>query len=413
MKLTYQSLIALIAIVATTTAVNAQDSIEAVDALGADQFGLVYDGDTGGVTTSGPALSTLEIKSANGIFTGTCENVTGLFDVCSADKVFKLEPAGFANLSLGAFMPAGLSGADIAAEISVDGSPASGGAIPGVFGIQGGAAGPPVPMLGAAVASYSNDFSSDDLMGGLLHSNDAATPTVVDGMLRMTEVNVGSAAAALALPTLTGGENGWSAKIAFTLDHTDGGNTPADGFSFNWGDAAGINGLSTIAAEKGYGADVDHVSFQVDTWKWDDEGQDSGFAIAKNGDGSANPDSALVYEPRRGDNAIVQAGGIVTGTLSVGWDPVSGAAMVAELSNGNGVDIRDIAIPGLNTRDDHDDYIFSLATRTGGHTEGLYIDSIEIATGSGLVPPVPEPCSLTLLSLGGLMGLGLVRRRRK
>ena len=56
----FQDLVGLVAVLVMAATVKAQVALEAVDALGADQFGIVCDRATGIVMTGGPALSTLE-----------------------------------------------------------------------------------------------------------------------------------------------------------------------------------------------------------------------------------------------------------------------------------------------------------------------------------------------------------------
>ncbi len=78
---------------------------------------------------SGP-VTTFEMKSASALFTGV-ENdaLNGLFDVNSAEKVFKLEPAGFNELDLPGLFPAGTPCTVVFADISIDGSFAAGGVL--------------------------------------------------------------------------------------------------------------------------------------------------------------------------------------------------------------------------------------------------------------------------------------------
>ncbi|MCA9200768.1 MAG: hypothetical protein KDA87_24685, partial [Planctomycetales bacterium] len=104
----------------------------------ADVLSLVYSPDTGNLSIdlgSGGAgalanLTTLEIRSAGGNFTGTRPgNLGGLFDVFNANKLFKLDPAGYGNLDFGPAMAKNLSGDALVADLLVDGSFVGGGGV--------------------------------------------------------------------------------------------------------------------------------------------------------------------------------------------------------------------------------------------------------------------------------------------
>ena len=74
-------------------------------------------------------LSTIELRSTAGIFTGSpAENLgQSLFDVDEDDKIFKLDPEGFDDLSFGSVAAPGLSYEALSRDLRMDGSYLSGG----------------------------------------------------------------------------------------------------------------------------------------------------------------------------------------------------------------------------------------------------------------------------------------------
>ncbi|MCA9171498.1 MAG: hypothetical protein KDB23_27710, partial [Planctomycetales bacterium] len=90
---------------------------------------FIYDANTGELSIeSALSLTTLQIISASGIFTGSpAANLGAEFDVDTDVKVFKVEPAGFSNLSLGPVARAGLPRSFLERDLSIDGSRAAGG----------------------------------------------------------------------------------------------------------------------------------------------------------------------------------------------------------------------------------------------------------------------------------------------
>ncbi|MEM7385673.1 MAG: LamG-like jellyroll fold domain-containing protein, partial [Verrucomicrobiota bacterium] len=125
---------------------------------------------------------------------------------------------------------------------------------------------------------YSNDFTYDDGTtdlgdGSIIASNDG-TNSVQGGALQMTLAGTNSTASSFVLPPMDM-SGGWTTTFDFVIEHT-GENTPADGFSFNYGAIPEGENFGD-PAEEGYGDATPHVSFQVDTWLWNDAaGQDAG-----------------------------------------------------------------------------------------------------------------------------------------
>lgn len=91
------------------------------------QLTLTYDPADGNLSmASDPRpVTSFELVSAGSKFIPGNVNggiFTGLFDVASASKMFKLDPAGYSNLDFGKVLPASLSEADLAADLTLNGS---------------------------------------------------------------------------------------------------------------------------------------------------------------------------------------------------------------------------------------------------------------------------------------------------
>ncbi|MEZ6118853.1 MAG: hypothetical protein R3C28_20110 [Pirellulaceae bacterium] len=92
-------------------------------------------------------LTTVELVSNAEIFTGTKPpQITGIFDVYTPDKLFKLDVQGFGDLDFGPAVTPGLTLADVAADLCARGSLLGGGAIGTVHlaDLEGGA----IPLTG-------------------------------------------------------------------------------------------------------------------------------------------------------------------------------------------------------------------------------------------------------------------------
>ncbi len=85
-----------------------------------DKF-VIYDPGSGDLLIFYREMTTLEIRSKNGLFQGdTPPELGGLFNEFSAERIFKLSPNSFDELYLPGVLPIGLQ--DIASEISIAGS---------------------------------------------------------------------------------------------------------------------------------------------------------------------------------------------------------------------------------------------------------------------------------------------------
>ncbi|MCA9199375.1 MAG: PEP-CTERM sorting domain-containing protein [Planctomycetales bacterium] len=115
---------------------NAQISTDGK--LDDDIVTLVYNPADGNLSIANPyeaageakPVTTLEAVSAGGYFTGTRPpQLTGLFDVFSATKLFKLDPAGFDDLDFGPAMAPGIGKDVLAQDLKVSGSFLGGGSL--------------------------------------------------------------------------------------------------------------------------------------------------------------------------------------------------------------------------------------------------------------------------------------------
>ena len=246
--------------------------------------------------------------------------------------------------------------------------------------------------------------SSDGVFGNATNTNQ-----VLNNALRMTAASQNNTRSSFRIPALPNSSLGWTATFDFVIADAVGGNPPADGFTFNYGD---IPALSTNddantghgAAEAGMGGNV--ISFQVDTWRHGDAGNSPGVGILLNG--------ALL------------PGGRVDGTVVPANGSVSGSAMITFInSRANGLRAS-FSTTGLATNAEfselpltfhgNDAYSWAFSARTGGAAQDLTIDNLCIVTAYSLSPNVcaiPEPSAIFYGGLiSSIVGCGVVVRRR-
>lgn len=218
------------------------------------------------------------------------------------------------------------------------------------------------------------------------------TASIQGNQLRLTQDNVSSNYNSFSVPGLLGSSSGWSATFDITIIDSAGGNPPADGVSFNYGNAAlgtlgsGENGMQFV------GAVTENISYEIDTWRNFDAEQ--GVNIAEKVGGVNQPDLAFTNGP------ILNDGSTVRGRVSISWDPTNGASFLTTglLTNANFNNVATTFAPS-------DTHTFILSGRVGGANETLLIDNLTITTS------VPEPTTTALLALG-LLGAGFARKRR-
>lgn len=222
-----------------------------------------------------------------------------------------------------------------------------------------------------------------DLEDGTTIASSDGMASVQIGALRMTEDGTQHTRSSFRIPALASSSEGWTASFEFVLEDLPDENNPADGFSFSYGAipdyvAGLIDPTSARAhgfAEEGWGEGVEHISFEFDTW--DNGNGEQGFNIAHNGDD-------LGFE----NQTILQEAGRVVGTVAISWSPTQGASLSVDLGFGLTPVFSNVPTPGFNG---DDDYVFAIGARTGGATQTLIVDNVQVTT----IPPgfivLPSP----------------------
>ncbi|MFP6876421.1 MAG: CotH kinase family protein, partial [Roseibacillus sp.] len=207
--------------------------------------------------------------------------------------------------------------------------------------------------------------------------------SVQTGALRLTSAATTNTRSSFRIPALADSAEGWIATFEFLLSDNPGGNPPADGFSFNYGAIPAFNaGQGNPAAadahgnaEEGWNPSVNHLSFEVDSWRNFDNEQ--GFNMAVNG-------TDIAFE----NQGILNDGQSISGQMEVSWNPASGASMSVDLGFGLAPVFTNVATPGFVGSNA---YSFAFSARTGGATETLTIDNLEITSSTPTLVILPEP----------------------
>ena len=225
--------------------------------------------------------------------------------------------------------------------------------------------------------------------GSTVQANPAGTPIagVQNNQLRLADAATGGSQAAWTIPALANASMGWTATFNFTMSDTAGGNQPADGFTFSWGNLA----LGSIGqGEEGWGAS-NELAAMVDLWQNNNPDMpDVGIAS------TVNTTRTLVADQ---DGNVLADGATANGVATIVYSPANGVSF-STTGLSNNAAFANVAVPGFVASDA---YNFGIAARTGGATHTLLIDNMNITT-------VPEPTGVALAALGGL---GLLLRRRK
>ena len=182
--------------------------------------------------------------------------------------------------------------------------------------------------LPATAATYSNNFDgyadgTTDLGDGTAFNG--ASASIQGGRLQLTIDNQGLGFASFTIPALPNSSQGWSMSADIEIFDSVGGNPPADGFSFNYGDfAIGERGQ----AEDGMaGRTANNISFEVDTWMNFDAEQ----GVNISGVAGGLDVGQLAFT----NGVILDDGQRVTCTVEIQWDPVNGASFTTTGLNTN------------------------------------------------------------------------------
>lgn len=231
--------------------------------------------------------------------------------------------------------------------------------------------------------TFNVDDAVTDLEDGSTIASSDGMASVQFGALRLTEDGTQHTRSSFRIPALAASSDGWTASFEFILEDQPDENNPADGFSFSYGAIPAfqpglIDKTAPAAhgfAEEGWGESVEHISFEFDTW--DNGNGEQGFNLAHNGED-------LQFENR----TILQEAGRVVGTATLSWNPTDGASLSVDLGFGLTPIFSNVRTHGF-TGDD--DYVFAIGARTGGATQTLIIDNVEVTT----IPPgfivLPNP----------------------
>jgi len=242
--------------------------------------------------------------------------------------------------------------------------------LPATLAVHDGAtdADPELTSMWGDPQVYVQDF--DGFADGTTDLGDgtvmAGTASVQGGALRLTEDLGASGFSSFSVPALANSSQGWTATFDLTIIDSVANNPPADGMSFNYGNAA----LGTLgSAEEGMageGSVSENISFEIDTWMNGDGEQ--GVNIAEKVGGA---DSNLAHT----NGVILDDGTTVGGPVSMSWNPTDGASFTTWGLNTD-ADFSNVAT--TFTADDLHSFIFS--GRVGGANETKLIDNLRIVT---------------------------------
>ncbi len=233
------------------------------------------------------------------------------------------------------------------------------------------------------IEEYAPDFSAladgtTDLGDGSTLSSDTTGAGILNGALRLTEFGGAGGGTAFVLPPGFDGSGGWTMSFDFSVENLgDADNTPADGFSVNYGAIPGPDNYGA-PAEEGYGPGVEHVSYQVDTWLWNDPNQDAGVGIEVNGLDINNDPPVGAFTQAINDAANFVPNEKVTASATLTWDPANGASFVTEGLRTN-AEFFNIPTPDFTGDPSHG---FSFLARVGGHNESVDIWNISLVKGA-------------------------------
>ena len=221
-----------------------------------------------------------------------------------------------------------------------------------------------------SAATYTQDFTgfadgTFDLGDGSIM---AGIANVQGEQLELTRDGVAGGFASFSIPALANSSLGWTATFDLTIIDSAAANPPADGLSFNYGNATLGELGSAEEGMDGVGAVTENISFEIDTWMNTDLEQ--GVNI---GQKSAGVPSDLAFT----NGPILLDGTTVTGEVAISYDPITG---VSFSTTGLNTNAEFVFIPTDVVGDDA--YTFILSSRVGGANETVLIDNLLIETGA-------------------------------
>jgi len=235
-----------------------------------------------------------------------------------------------------------------------------------------------IPLQGA---TYTQDFNGFD--NGTIELGDGSVITgeaarVIDGRLQLTRDGEGLGFSSFSIPSIEGSSEGFTVTFDYELNDGPGSNDPADGFSFNYGNAElGERGQAEegMAGRPGV---TENISFEVDTWRNGDSEQGVNISGIHNGEDQ----DQHAFE----NGVILNDGQRVSGRMEMSWNPQSGATFKTTglVTNAN---FNNVEIINFEPNDNH---TFIISARVGGANQDLFIDNITISTESSNNPGDPD-----------------------
>ena len=232
----------------------------------------------------------------------------------------------------------------------------------------------------AAPPAYSNDFN--EYADGTTDLGDGSTifgaaARVLGGRLQLTRDGEGLGFSSFTVPAMKGTSKGFTATFDYELFDSPAANDPADGFSFNYGNApVGDQGQAEegMAGRPGV---TENLSFEVDTWRNNDAEQGVNISGLVNGDDVGQ----LAFT----NGVILEDGSRKTGSMEIRWDPSKGATFLSTglTTNADFTDVDTGAFVG------DDGYNFIISARVGGANQDLFIDNLIITAGKPTPAPLP------------------------
>ncbi|HUF63221.1 MAG TPA: choice-of-anchor D domain-containing protein [Verrucomicrobiales bacterium] len=228
----------------------------------------------------------------------------------------------------------------------------------------------------------SYDPGTDDLGDGTtITTNAPGIASVQDQALRLTADGATGTLSAFRIPAPgPAAPDSFSVRFDFALEAAG---RPADGFSLNYGAIP----ATPDQGEEGWGTGLT-VSFDT----WDNDGNEDGFGNGVGYDIKANgtivPDGFFRIDNQNwNDNEAYTFDGEFR-RAEISWKKTGPDSGELSLTVAGRTFFDKLRIPGLVPQTD---WIFAFGARTGGATETLLIDNVEIAAPATSAPAVRDP----------------------